>query len=322
MKKACHPCCYSIPKISILSSVYNESLHYIREFIESILNQSFSEYELIIIIDNPKRKELLDIINSYNDDRIIVHLNTENLGLALSMNKAANMAKSEVLARMDADDIAYPNRLEREYKLICSKKYDFIFTGYDLIDEQSSLIRKYKPIPPYSQSALIRQIHLKHIIHHPTVMFTKEVFYKVGGYRNFPCTQDLDLWFRMVENGCRFFMINEPLLKYRINSNSVSVKKWFLQKLTGNYIFKLSIERLQKGYDSYSLDNYHKYLNDNGIDNKVEQYMLRRSQSFLYRASNSSSNCLSLLYRVIAFLISSISREHYFMLNKKKKLIS
>lgn len=310
------------PKVSILISVYNETECHIRQAVESILNQTLDDFEIIVVIDNPNRDDVELILSSYSDPRLIICKNSNNIGLALSMNKAAKMAKSEVLARMDADDIAYPDRLEREYKLISSKKYDFIFTGYDLIDEQSSLIRKYKPMHPYSQSELIRQIHLKHIIHHPTVMFTKEIFYKVGGYRNFPCTQDLDLWFRMVENGCRFFMINEPLLKYRINSNSVSVKKWFLQKLTGNYIFKLSIERLQKGYDSYSLDNYQKYLNDNGINNKFKQNMLRRSQRFLYRASNSSSNFLSLLYRIIAFLNSSISREHYFMMNKKKKLIS
>ena len=98
--------------ISVLISIYKEPEVYIAEAVKSILNQTLSDIEIIIVNDNPQRKEIKGFVSSFNDERIIFIQNEKNLGLALSMNKAAEYATAPYLARMDADDIAEPERLQ------------------------------------------------------------------------------------------------------------------------------------------------------------------------------------------------------------------
>ena len=95
-----------VPKISVIMSIYNETEKFIKECFESLTKQTFSEFEVIVILDNPSRfDEIDDFIRIYGDDRFILHCNDKNLGLAESMNVAITLSSSDILARMDADDI-------------------------------------------------------------------------------------------------------------------------------------------------------------------------------------------------------------------------
>ena len=102
-------------------------------------------------------------------------------------------------------------------------------------------------------------------------MMRRETFERVGGYRDFPCAQDSDLWMRMQEGGAAFYLLKRPLLKYRINSEGTTQKKYFKQQLTLHYIYSLSIERLETGKDSFSKDNYTDYLSKCGLGLKKEK---------------------------------------------------
>ena len=102
-------------KITVLMSVYNTKEDYLREAIESILNQTLREFEFIIIND-ASNEQTINILDQYNDDRIIRIDNEVNHGLTASLNKGLSVAKGEYIARMDADDISYPNRLELQYQ--------------------------------------------------------------------------------------------------------------------------------------------------------------------------------------------------------------
>lgn len=311
--------------ISILMSTYNETESQIRESVESILAQTYSNFELIIINDNPKRDDVKLILDTYNDKRIRFYQNPNNIGLAMSMNKAAELASHEAVfyARMDADDIATKDRLEKNYICLSSGNYDLVFSQYYHIDENSNKLNKpFQKV--IADGELTKNIYLHSVIHHPTVMFTREIFEKVGGYRNFPCSQDLDLWFRMCEAGCRFHMIDEPLLYYRINPNSVSSKKWFRQQLTCNYIFELSIQRLKTGQDSYSIEDYEKYLIAKGIDNPKSEKNLRNCYNDLALAIEYKRNgklFKAAFYRLKAFIESSIKREAYMKFLEKKRML-
>lgn len=309
--------------VSILSSVYNEPESQIRESIESILNQSFRDFELIVINDNPLRDDVKGILDSYADSRIVFYQNPHNVGLAMSMNKAAELAHSNCFARMDADDIAEPLRLEKEIEYI-KRGYDVVFSGYAYIDENSNKIES-KNAPIYSNDKLNYNVSLDpSIIHHPTTLFTRKIFEEVCGYRNFPCSQDADLWMRMAEVGARFYYIPEILLQYRINSQSVSNKRWYKQQLTCNYIFDLSIERLAKGKDTFSIENYYQYLRQWGVDNPVAESKLRDCYRLL---SNSNSlaekgkRIASLILRIKVFISSSLMRNHYIALKRKEYIL-
>lgn len=247
-------------KVSILMSIYNENESEIYKSINSILTQSYTNIELVIVIDNPnKTNEYNALINrNFNDDRLRILNNDKNIGLALSMNKAFTHSSGEYIARMDADDIATQDRIEKEVKLLKNENCDFICTGYSYIDENDNKIDGsyiyYNPIQ------LKKSLVTTNSIHHPTVLMRREVFEKVNGYRDFPCSQDYDLWLRLLENNCKFSMIDEPLLLYRIRENSTTNRKKFMQACTLYYISLLFYERITNGNDSYSIENYNNFI--------------------------------------------------------------
>lgn len=252
-------------KISVLMSIYNENDREIFESINSILNQTVRDFELIIVVDNPDITMLGEHLKEIGitDNRIRIIYNHFNIGLAESMNKALAASKGMYIARMDADDIALPSRFQEEVTVL-DDSYDLVCTDYMLIDEKSEIIER--PTVSYSMETLEKDLKYGNIIHHPTVMMRREILEKVDGYRNFPCAQDYDLWLRILEEGGRFAIINKPLLKYRLRGNSITESKSFKQVATIWYIQKLCKERKKLGKDSFSQTNYNKYLENLHLD--------------------------------------------------------
>ena len=118
----------SKPKISVIMSEYNTPPNYLRASIESILNQTFKDIE-IVIVDDCGKNDLESIIKEYKDRRIRVIKNDKNIGLVESLNKAIAVSKADILARMDTDDIADENRLEEQYNfMINHEEYSVVGT--------------------------------------------------------------------------------------------------------------------------------------------------------------------------------------------------
>lgn len=310
-----------MPLLSVITSVYNETDSYIIESINSILNQTLSDFELIIVNDNPGRKGLDELMESFSDNRIRLYHNSENCGLAISMNRAAKYAKSDILVRMDADDVAELDRFEKQYKIYKTDNYDLIFSNFSRIDENSNIIDRAVNKKSSEGTELALKVALNpSIIHHPTVMMRKSLFDAVGGYRPYPCSQDGDLWLRMQENGCRFYYIGTPLLKYRVSSTSTTYRKWFLQRLTCHYFFQNSCDRLFLGKDDYSEENYHRYLKINGLNNPNAEKKYKRGQNFLSKAAN-SNGIKRLVLRILAFLSTPLLRKHFINEIRKRKYL-
>ena len=253
--------------VSILMSIYNETDKEIRQSVESILNQTFKNYEFIIVIDNPSMYYIEDLLKSYNDNRLICLKNKKNIGLAMSMNKAASIARGKYIARMDADDISDLNRLQMEYEYLESHpKIGLVCSNYHYIDENDNIVNfESKNVDFKYYKKLLPHINM---IHHPTVMMRKKIFDDVGGYRNFPCTQDYDLWLRLLYNKAKFAKIEKDLFAYRIRANSTWKANGMRQQVCFFYIRKLYMERCKKGYDSYSENNLNQYLKKNGVTKK------------------------------------------------------
>ena len=249
--------------ISVLMSVYNEKLSEIEQSINSVLSQSFRDFELIIVLDRPDFYEGKQLLQKYADadPRVKIIENPQNIGLAMSMNKAAQCAKGEYLLRMDADDICYPGRFQKEYDAICQGNYDLVCGNYDFIDENGALLAQ--KVPTFSDRQLAALLPLRNIIHHPTVIMTAELFRKVGGYRDYPCAQDYDLWLRMKCCGCKMHMMHEKLIKYRVRSNSTTVQKRYKQSCTGEYIRSL----YKNNMSGYSYEGYLAFLEKKNANN-------------------------------------------------------
>lgn len=298
-------------KISVLMSIYNETESEIRESIESIINQTYKNIEVIIVVDNPRRTDINAILESIADDRIFVRYNKTNIGLAESMNKALTVASGDIIARMDADDIATLDRFEKEFAILLSGNYDLVCSNYYYIDENSKVLER--ECTKYNNDQLISYLPYSNTLHHPTVMILKSSITKVNGYRNFPCSQDYDLWLRMMEAGCKFYIMPDKLLYYRIRANSVTESKSFKQIATIRYIKQLYRQRKSKGSDMFSIFNYNSYidslkLNDKKYLIKCEKFKKEKDNIAIIRRSN---KILAMFKMLNLFIRSDFYRKVY-----------
>lgn len=209
------------PLISVVMPAHNAEKH-IKKAIESILGQTFKNFELIIVNDASTDKTL-SIIKSYarRDPRIRVVNNRKNLDIARSLNKGIEVAKSEIIARMDADDISLPNRLEVQHKAINSSKRIAVVGANIVVMDPKEKDISARSYPENSKD--LKACFFKYSpFAHPVVMFRKKIFDKVGRYNpEYSPTEDLDLWFRM---GIKheFKSVPQLLLRYRLSEASSS----------------------------------------------------------------------------------------------------
>lgn len=213
------------PEITVIMSVYNSG-EYLRDSIKSILNQTYKNFEFLII-DDCSIDNSIDLIKEYasKDLRTKYFINSTNLGLAKSLNKLINVARGEYIARMDADDISLPHRFDMQLRVF--EKYpdiDLIFGDTLNIDKNGNDICHCWI--PNSIEKILKELSHFNYVRHPTVMVKKETLIKFNGYNPFFRTgQDGELWIRMRDNGAKFYYLQKTLLLYRLNSNSARAKE-------------------------------------------------------------------------------------------------
>lgn len=216
----------STPIISVVMSIYEEPEEWLRQSIESILNQTFSDFEFIIINDNPQRKLNDVLLKEYQkrDDRIVIISNDENIGLTKSLNKGLKIAKGEFIARMDGDDISYLDRFEKQLAIMESHP-EIIVCGTNV--EYIGLTKKRSTDWIHDDpDKIIAQLVLGTCMAHPTTMIRKIVLQdnSIQYDEDYLQAQDLKLWFELKEYGL-FYNISEVLFKYRISKVQVSTRK-------------------------------------------------------------------------------------------------
>lgn len=206
-------------KITVLMPVYNAE-KYLRGAIESILDQTFADFEFLIIDDGSTDKSL-NIINSYNDPRIKLIRNTKNLGIIKTLNRGLSLAKGVYIARMDADDISTQDRLEKQVNFmddhleigVCGS-WVKIFTHFKFLGYVIKL--------PTNPEDIKLDLRRRNVIQHPSVILRKSLFDEFGlrYLNNFRHAEDYDLWVRASK---LFPLANLPevLLYYRYSPKSV-----------------------------------------------------------------------------------------------------
>ncbi len=210
----------STPQVSIVMSVYNGE-RYLQEAIDSVLNQTFTDFEFIIVNDG-STDTTWDILTSYDDPRIRLVRNQENIGLTKSLNKGLALAQGEYIARQDADDISLPERLERQVEFLDHNRYvGLVSSSFIEINEQGEEIRSRSL--PVDNDTIQQSLLCYNCFCHGAVVLRKECLEKVGSYREgFASAQDYDLWLRIAEH-FNVANIGEPLYKWRVHSRSISV---------------------------------------------------------------------------------------------------
>lgn len=226
-------------EVSIIMSTYKEEEVFLRQSIESILNQTYKDFEYIIILDNPKNKLHMKIINDYasKDKRIKFYINEQNMGLTASLNRGLSLAKGKYICRMDADDISINNRLELQKRHLENNDFDLIGGISQMIDENGKVIYSIKKVPT-DLNKIKKSLKYNQVISHPTWFGKKEVFDKLNGYRNMPLCEDYDFTLRAVLQGYKISNIDEIVLKYRMTTSSISRSNLYEQYLFAKYITK------------------------------------------------------------------------------------
>ncbi|MFW6025205.1 MAG: glycosyltransferase family 2 protein [Candidatus Woesearchaeota archaeon] len=240
------------PLVSVIMPAYNAS-DFIEEAIDSILKQTYTNFEFIII-DDSSTDNTWEIINSYNDKRIKAYQNKENSGVVKTRNRGFDIAKGEYYAIFDSDDISMPNRLEEQVRFLEEHDdYGAVGSHIYIINEESNIIAKRKYITEYSK--IKKNILWESPFAQPSVMIRKEVIDVVGYYKRegYDRARDYDLWIRIYDK-YKIVNLDSFLLEYRVFSrqgksthlketlkSTLQVKRKWLFK--SNYINTLSILR-------------------------------------------------------------------------------
>lgn len=213
------------PAVSVVLPVYNAEM-YVGEAIKSILGQTFSDLELIVINDGSTDNSL-DILQEFSgkDSRIKL-VSRENQGLVATLNEGIRIADGRWIARMDADDISLPNRLERQVTWLERKGIDICGSWVECFGERSTIWRY-----PISHEGCEAQLLFDVPFAHPTVVARAEVFRKLAYDKRYVCAQDYDLWQRAWVAGFKLGNVPEPLLRYRMHTGQVSAKDKVQRKL-------------------------------------------------------------------------------------------
>lgn len=214
-----------MPKVSVIMGAYNCEAT-LKDSIESIINQSFTDWEFVIC-DDASKDSTLSILNNYNDKypgKFIILHNDENLMLAGSLNRCLTVATGEYIARMDADDVSVKDRLKKQVEFLDENpEYSVVGSYMQSFDEKG-----LHNVIPNKQEPTKYDLPKSNAFHHATIMMRKSVYNELNGYTVSKRTrrvEDVDLWFRFFEKGYKGFTISEPLYQVREDADAFKRRK-------------------------------------------------------------------------------------------------
>ncbi|RJQ27180.1 glycosyltransferase family 2 protein [Candidatus Parcubacteria bacterium] len=230
-------------KVSVLMSVHNAQA-YLCDAVDSILNQTFNDFEFIII-DDGSTDHTLKLIQAYanKDFRIKIHKNQENYGLTRSLNLGLKLCEGKYIARMDADDFSDPSRLQKQVNYLDQNpEISLVSVGRWYIAPNGLIydIKVYPDNHKYLCKLLLKGIN---VLDHGCIMIRKDIIMKFDEPYRFFYSQDFDLWLRLMEQHEKFGMIQEPLHYRRRNIYSVSSSLQGKRKQISNLIVELNYLR-------------------------------------------------------------------------------
>ncbi len=207
------------PKVSVVMAV-KDGEKYLRTAIDSILAQTFSDFEFIIIDDGSK-DATVNIINEYSDSRIVLLSNQSSLGLSRSLNLGLEKACGEYVARMDADDISLPHRLDLQVSYLdAHPDIAVLGTGFSFIDANGVLLQDWQF--PLSHEIITWSLPFYNPVAHPSVVMRTSVIKTLGAYNpELRRSQDYDLWWR-VSFSSQLANLENTLLLLRQHQTQVS----------------------------------------------------------------------------------------------------
>lgn len=287
--------------ISVIMAVYKESKDELEDAIYSILKQTYTNLELIIVLDNPDDTWRYNFIKNIDDKRVVLVLNDVNMGLPKSLNKALSLAKGKYIARMDADDISQLDRLEKQKKFLESRECDLC--GCNFVSFYNNGMNK-KIKMPQKDISIKKALRYTNCIGHPTWFGKKIVFDKNNGYRNIFACEDYDFLLRAAKNNFILGNVSEELLNYRVNLNSISRKNAGKQMVITNLLSKAF-----KNGNTLSEKELKDYLNTEKCEDEIKKY--NNYYKLKYEKNANNKYCLKeiIIYLKLIFFSKYVVKD-------------
>jgi len=212
----------SAPAVTVLMAVWNPNRAYLELAIRSILAQTFTDFELLLIED-PSPDSISDLVAAIGDPRIRLLQRPERGTLGAALNAGLAAARAELVARLDADDIALPGRLMRQQAFLREHEDVAVYgSRITVIDGEGRAVgRRLLPLTHEEIAAALRRYNC---ISHPSVMVRKSAVLAAGGYDEERVAEDYDLWCRMLLRGARFRNAAEDLVQYRFHEEAAKYR--------------------------------------------------------------------------------------------------
>ena len=233
----------SMPKVSVILPVYHRNNEYLDLSVESILNQSLEELELIIVANNCDDR-LWEHLQKYDEEKISLH-RTVIEQIAFNLNYAVNISKADFIARMDADDIAHKERIKKQYEFLSENpQIDIVGTGVNLIDKNNKICDSV--LHHKSNKKIRATLPYKNPFCHPTIMMRKSTLLKHAVYLGGFYSEDYSLWLRLArDDDVVFENIQENLLDYRISDSQTRGSRLAYAEIAGllwaEFLYKKNI---------------------------------------------------------------------------------
>ncbi len=214
--------------ISVVMATYNDKPEYIHKSIDSIINQTYGKFELLIIDDSTDDEARVTIDSFNSDSRVHIHRENKKLGFVPSLNKGLSLSKGDYIARMDGDDVASLDRFEKQVEYLNSHPYTDILGGQiNIINEHGKITgaRSY----PLGGLKLLAFFAIRTPVAHPTVMFRRSIVDAGHIYdESLIKAEDIDFWIRMYNEGYKFNNLPDTLVNFRVESG-------FMEKRVTNH---------------------------------------------------------------------------------------
>lgn len=289
--------------MSVIMSIYNEPIEWVKQSINSILNQTFNNFEFIIINDNPERLSNNKLLKQYKeiDPRVLIISNKQNIGLTKSLNIGLEKAKGKYIARMDADDISYKERLEKQFEFL-ELNPDYIVCGTQIKFFGDQIKSSSPRWIKFNDFEIKSRLLLSTVFAHPTVMIRRDVLLKnnLKYDESFKQAQDYSLWVALYPFG-KFHNLEDVFLDYRISDRQITSKSSCAQ---ANYVITIRKKHLTSIISKEFVDQMNsselnlsflikikKYFKDKRIDKNIKNNII-----YLVYLSIKKRGILVLLY--------------------------
>ena len=211
------------PAVTVLLGVWNPNRDYVELAIRSVLAQTFRDFELLIVED-PSPHSIADLVTAIEDPRIRLLQRPQRGTLGAALNAGLAVARAELVARIDADDVALPERLARQVAFLNANPDVTVYgSRITVIDDRGRSVGRR--LLPLAHDDIVAALRRYNCISHPSVMYRKSAVLSLGGYDETRVAEDYDLWCRMVLAGMRFRNAYEDFVQHRFHQEAAKYRE-------------------------------------------------------------------------------------------------